>query len=341
MKTQRKVDKCLNCGESLLSEDNFCRICGQLNDDPNVSFGTLLFDFLSNYFSLDSRFSRSVVPFLFRPGYLTNRFIEGKRVSFANPIRLYLIISVVYFFLLSLLVTDLTDPYRNAEIADSQGNSMERAQVLDSLESAFNMEIATSAQKSNNIINIDLGDSLNDSALEQAWRSYREMKKSGLYSSGEMINKLVNDKQPWWLQLLIKQYIRIDSSDAASVTSYLVKNGSIMMFVLLPIFAFAVKLVYVRRKHLLYFHHLIHGIHLHSFAFFLFSLSILIDLVWSVEIGSFLLVLLMIYLYFSFKRVYQQGYFKTAAKLITLFLLYGGIFCIALVIEVMISLLIF
>ncbi|MEQ9298352.1 MAG: DUF3667 domain-containing protein [Cyclobacteriaceae bacterium] len=341
MKTQRKGEKCLNCGELLLPEDNYCRVCGQLNDDPNVSFGTLLFDFLSNYFSLDSRFSRSVVPFLFRPGYLTNRFIEGKRVSFANPIRLYLIISVIYFFLLSLAVTDLTDTFSNADMEDSAGNRLEGAQVLDSLESAFNMEIETSAEQSNNMINIDLGDSLNDSALEQVWLKYREMKKSGQYSSADMIDQLVSEQQPWWQQLLIRQYIRIDNSEVSSVTSYLIKNASIMMFFLLPIFALVLKLVYVRRKHLLYFHHLIHGIHLHSFAFVLFSLSILMSLVWSVDVDVYRVILLMVYLYFSFKRVYQQGYLKTAAKLITLFLLYGGIFCFALVIEVMISLLIF
>ncbi len=341
MKTQRKGNKCLNCGEPLLPEDNYCRICGQLNDDPNVSFSTLLFDFLSNYFSLDSRFSRSVVPFLFRPGYLTNRFIEGKRVSFANPIRLYLIVSVVYFFLLSLAATDVTETFSSAKESLSSDDQAKLSQVMDTIQVAMIRE-AEMDSTSNDLIQMSLGeDSTDNSNLENAWSAYQKLKKSGDFSTSEMIRKLTKEEYSWWETILIRQFIRIDNSDVTSITAYLIKNASIMMFVLLPIFALVLKIIYVRRKHFLYFHHLIHGIHLHTFAFFIFSLIPLLDLVWGVDIEAIALLLFGIYIFFSFKRVYAQSYIKTISKLFALFFIYGSVFALALVIEVIVSLLIF
>lgn len=341
MKHQRKGDKCLNCGESLLPEDNYCRICGQLNDDPNVSFGNLLFDFLSNYFSLDSRFSRSVVPFLFRPGYLTNRFIEGKRVAFANPIRLYLIVSVVYFFLLSLVATDVTETFSDAKDALSSNDQVKLSQAMDSIEVAMNREVEIDST-SNDLIQISLDeDSTNNSNLVNVWSQYQKLKKSSDYSTNEMVQILTIEEYSWWEIILIRQFVRIDNSDMTSITAYLIKNASIMMFVLLPIFALVLKIIYIRRKHFLYFHHLIHGIHLHTFAFFIFSLISLLNLVWGIDIQSLALLLFGVYIFFSFKRVYNQGYMKTISKLLALFFIYGSTFALALVIEVIISLLIF
>jgi len=93
MKTLRKTKKCLNCGQILSDIYDFCPLCGQENTDNNVSFKQLAGDFFSNYFSLDSKFLKSIKPFFINPGYLTNSFNNGKRKSYANPVRLYIIIS--------------------------------------------------------------------------------------------------------------------------------------------------------------------------------------------------------------------------------------------------------
>ncbi len=336
MRFQRKGDKCLNCGESLKPEDNYCPVCGQLNDDPNIPFKDLVYDFLSNYFSLDSRFSRSILPFLFRPGYLTNRFIEGKRVSYANPIRLYLIVSVIYFFLLSVVATDVTETY-----SSMQSNTTEEfIQMMDSTDREEFKRVQE--ESSGKLIQMDFGeDSLDNSKFENAWQKYQKLKKSDDLSTNELTDKVITEDFSWWEARIIRQFIKIDNSDVTSVTAYLIKNASIMMFVLLPIFALALKLVYIRRKNFLYFHHLIHSIHLHSFAFFIFSLIPLMDLVWGVDIDAPALILFVVYIFFSLKMVYRQGYFKTAVKQFTLFLMYGSAFAVGLVIEVLISLLIF
>ncbi len=101
MKIRRKSNNCLNCSSRLDSIYNYCPLCGQENNDNNVSFGNLMKDFFSNYFALDSRFTHSIKPFFIKPGYLTNKFNIGKRMSYANPVRLYLIVSLFFFFVFS------------------------------------------------------------------------------------------------------------------------------------------------------------------------------------------------------------------------------------------------
>ena len=72
-------------------------MCGQENTDNNVSFNMLIADFFNTFFALDSKFAKSFWPFLFRPGSLTNLYVSGKRMTYAHPLRLYLIASLFFF----------------------------------------------------------------------------------------------------------------------------------------------------------------------------------------------------------------------------------------------------
>ncbi len=95
--TLRKQSVCPNCQHVLAESDNFCPRCGQENTTKVVSFGTLVYEVVSDVFSWDSRWFQTVVPFLFQPGRLTNDFITGKRIRHMPPLRLYFFISVICF----------------------------------------------------------------------------------------------------------------------------------------------------------------------------------------------------------------------------------------------------
>ena len=62
-------------------------------------------EFIDNYLGLDSKMAHSVMPFLFNPGALTNRFNEGRIKHFIHPVRLYLVMSLFYFFTISYLLS--------------------------------------------------------------------------------------------------------------------------------------------------------------------------------------------------------------------------------------------
>ena len=102
MKIRRKTNECPNCKALLDEVYNYCPICGQENTDNTVSFNMLVADFFNTFFALDSKFAKSVKPFLFQPGFLTNQYLTGKRMTFAHPFRFYLIISLFFFFVFTI-----------------------------------------------------------------------------------------------------------------------------------------------------------------------------------------------------------------------------------------------
>ena len=104
MKRQlRRHDHCLDCGTPIAESDNFCSYCGQENSDYLVSLKRLLGDLFEELFQLESRLWRSLYDLFRRPGKLTLDYNAGRRVRYTSPLRLYLIASVAYFFVSSVL----------------------------------------------------------------------------------------------------------------------------------------------------------------------------------------------------------------------------------------------
>jgi hypothetical protein len=84
-----------------------------------------------------------------------------------------------------------------------------------------------------------------------------------------------------------------------------------IMFVLLPIYAFILQLLYVRR-HRYYVEHFVFSLHAHAFMFVLFTMIVLLRKVPIVP--SLLCLWVPIYILLAMKRVYGQGWPKTLTK---------------------------
>jgi len=54
---------------------------------------------------LDGRMVKSLSLLLTRPGFLSREYIRGRRVSYTSPVRMYLIISLLFFFVLPLILS--------------------------------------------------------------------------------------------------------------------------------------------------------------------------------------------------------------------------------------------
>jgi len=91
---------CKNCDQEFDKTYEFCPYCGQKAKDV-LTMGVLFYNTISNYFSFDARFLKSFLPLMFRPGYLPNKFVEGKRLLYSHPAQFYLFVSVIFFFLFS------------------------------------------------------------------------------------------------------------------------------------------------------------------------------------------------------------------------------------------------
>ena len=94
---------CLNCGASL--SGLFCASCGQRDLPPYPSVRELAVDAVSEFSGWDGRLASTLRALIQRPGKLTHEFLEGRRVRYISPLRLYLMASLVYFRLRQRLPT--------------------------------------------------------------------------------------------------------------------------------------------------------------------------------------------------------------------------------------------
>jgi len=100
------------------------------------------------------------------------------------------------------------------------------------------------------------------------------------------------------------------------------------MFLLMPLFALLLKLLYIRSGRY-YMQHLIFSIHFHAFVF-LTILAITVTRFFRIPVlsqwMSLLIMTIPLYLYLSMKRFYRQGFWPTFIKLNLLSISYGAIF---------------
>ncbi|WP_300376525.1 DUF3667 domain-containing protein [Henriciella sp.] len=87
---------CRNCGERV--EQRHCPHCGQLAASYHRPFFALIAESISDSLALDGRVARTLPLLLFRPGVLTKRYIGGRRARFVPPFRLFLLSSLLFYF---------------------------------------------------------------------------------------------------------------------------------------------------------------------------------------------------------------------------------------------------
>ena len=90
-----EYDQCRNCDARLTGQ--YCNSCGQRHQSQLISLWELFRDLLGNLFELDSRLWRSIVPLINRPGFLTTEYLAGKRIHYTPPLRMYLVLSILFF----------------------------------------------------------------------------------------------------------------------------------------------------------------------------------------------------------------------------------------------------
>lgn len=130
-------NKCLNCENDISEEDNFCSRCGQVNDLKKVSLKQYLSAYFDDFFSFDSRLLNTIVALIFKPGHVSKNYIAGKRMSYMNPFKLYIQITILFFLIIGLFNTiDKFKPVtETSEDFIPEMNAEQGKMVLDSIKS--------------------------------------------------------------------------------------------------------------------------------------------------------------------------------------------------------------
>jgi hypothetical protein len=251
----------------------------------------------------DSRVWRTFVPLLFRPGYLTQQFVKGRRASYLPPFRLYLILSVVFF-----LVIPLTSGGEGGDPAKAKVHVMAPADMRAALQKEID----------------ETNDPADKAELQTQLQQFDAVRtKLSPVLDGDTTHScsrlVAIDSVPLWVrQRLVSACAKTQVDHGRELGRSLVHNLGRAMFVLLPLIAALMMLMYwFPRRH--YVEHLLLLLHNHAFVFITLTVLVLMahfvaSDTWAGWIGITLSLYMIYYLYKSMRRVYGQGRLETLFK---------------------------
>ena len=324
---------CKNCDTKFNGE--FCPNCGQSIRDYDKPFSFIIYNFAGDFFAFDTRFFHTFVALLFKPGFLTKEYFEGRRVKYAPPFRVFIFISFVLFLLLQMYtnkgITTVLDSSWSEE--NSIGIDSTLKAITDSIFSGIHIQVdSLSDPESYHKLGLVIDSANSDSAEYKfdmdAVRSVSDLRHS-LKRYAQVIDEKLKTETDPEEQASLRKVSRLLSSPE-QVTAKILKYMSWAFFLLLPIFAVLLKLVYIRRKHN-YIRHLIFSIHTHSFIFVILTFIIGLHLIFTNNLGGISIVLILtipIYFIIALKKFYGQSIVKVILKFLSVSFLYNIIFWI-------------
>ncbi|MEH0158476.1 DUF3667 domain-containing protein [Limibacter armeniacum] len=269
-----------------------------------MSFRILCLDFIENLFSFDSKIGRSVIPFIFAPGKLTNEFLAGKRVKYVHPIRIYLACSILFFLLIGL-------SNRSTHSVGVEGGL---AEMQDSLEKE--LALADTVTDLPMGIKHKVDEELNPNLL-LAVRLFMLSKEQRNLSDDAFLDSLGVQSPSYIKKTIFLQSRKAIEDNGVQLTHAVLNNIPQALFILLPLFGLLLGLFYYRLKRY-YVEHLVFSIHLHAYFFFWMILIWLVGYLPS-STSSWLyyglFTMLCWYVFQMFRRVYKEKWSRSLMKM--------------------------
>ena len=331
---------CLNCGTEL--QGDFCHVCGQSGESLRRPFWSLLAEGIETLFSIDSRFARTVPDLLLRPGRMTRAYLDGQRTRFLPPFRLYVLASLVFFVVLPLVTgqglafmpkatanfeearAQVEESYKEGEMTEEEYQaSVER---IDHLEEAWNKGVpGLIAPDVPDVPDLEV-DGTDGTDPADEWEGF--MPKE----AADAVREAAANGNPDAARL---NRIIEEPNELAKNTMRWVPR---LMFVMLPLYASLLALVYMWRPQFLFFDHLIVSLHFHTALFFAMAVTGL--LVPFIGMGWVVLAMIVYsnwYLYRLNRVVYGRSGPTSVLRVLTLDSIYFGLLATGLLTAVILG----
>lgn len=294
---------CLNC--STILEGIYCHRCGQKDIPKRQTLGELLINFISSFWSYESKFFQTGKYLIFKPGFLAIEYTQGKRERYFHPARMYVFISFVYFLLFTTL------PDQNEPGPDETNKSTE------------NISYGTP---------FSIMDSIGYKSLSQ----YDSIQQS--LPAEKQDGWLTHFLQVRQIEITEKYQDNGDAFAEAFADSFS-SNFSKIFFFLLPVFALVLKLLYIRRD-FFYSEHLVFSIYYYNFFFLAGSFYMVLDVIpWMGWAAIFVGFWIAIYLVMAMKKMYRQSWTKTIFKYGAFIVVFAVFVGVGLLVNLIITLL--
>ena len=334
---------CENCGATLAGPH--CAQCGQAAIDYRRSFRHVIVDVLDSFLNWDSKFFATIGLLIVKPWRLTNEFLAGKRVRYLHPLRLYLLASILFFFAVNYGARGLRlEPGKISE-KNRSAVAAAVAEKRDEIEAELDKEnlSADERKKAQEALDYLTKPSAAATAVAEQQTSPTitptaspAIPPAASPADGEKRTYGAVNERPFlvfdadkksstpferWLEARAKEKMGEHGTKMGLFITTLFSNLPYMMLCCVPLFAFVLKVLYVRR-HIFYIDHLIYALHIHTFAYTGIMLIVLTTIGLNRAIpGAFagwmialLWIAFVVQIFLSIRRVYRQGWFISTFK---------------------------
>lgn len=337
---QFRSNSCLNCGHPLELSHRYCPNCAQLNSTKSLTVRDFIEEFLGSIIDYDSRLFRTIRAMLFRPGQISLDYINGKRVTYTNPFRFLLSLSIIYF-----LLQQLMGNYRDLDRFALDKSAKIKSEQPVNRDSTDRVSDVRERQGRNPIKLM-----LKSNATDQDSLLLVNPKKSIEAISGGLLHrffaktsafvKLIQEHELTQFEEAMDRFDLKDTDEdrfcfesAQSVWRLTQEPGSfinvllsrlpLVVFFFIPLFSIFPWLMFIRKKYT-YTDNLVFGFHIQSLFFILLLLGLLAEGLSDINFTGIAVTIFSVYLFAAMKRFYKMGTFRTIIS----YLLLNAIFTI-------------
>ena len=320
---------CLNCEHPLDISDKFCPNCSQANTTKKLTIRDFFSEFFASIISYDSKLRKTLSALIFKPGKISIDYIKGKRLTYTNPFRFLLSLAFIYFIMISL-TSDFSGldrlgldndniNFSNSDFVKWEGET-QKERINNS--AVFDSIMKKNKQKNDSILSLNPKLYFNSIATKSFMQRFFNkieyfqsgIKKNMFFSYDETLKKLlIEDTTENKNAFSIARSVVKIKNQPGTFVNYMVSKIPFIIFFFLPVFAVFIWLIY-NKKRFTYMDHLIFGFHNQSMLILLLIFSLLIEIIFEVNLSSIAITIFLTYLYMAMKKFYGQGIFKTTVK---------------------------
>jgi len=266
----RKDKTCLNCRHVV--EKRYCPNCGQENTDTRKTFHHLFIHFFEDLTHYENAFWKTIKNLYLRPSSLTKEYLSGKRLSYLAPVRLYIFISFITFFLIALLPNS-EDEYITSDQPIALKVTGKDGKVHDSIINQKKIKLADiiKANEAEQLKNHLSHEKINEGFLNFGYKNLKELDSCQNYGPAKeklddweysIVKKTLLVKAKYSQQELMEKFLEQARHDFPKT-----------LFIYMPLFAFILWLFHGKKR----WYYFDHGIFtLHYFSFLLLSVLLII-----------------------------------------------------------------
>lgn len=314
-----KQHACANCGfefSASSAHTNYCPNCGQENHNPRFPLIHYGYELLESFLHFDTKFLYSFKTLLFRPGVMTDDYINNIRGRYTPPFRLFVFISIFALIVMGIFEKNLAKSgYFGTYSEDAIHQNLTIGEIFDQSADTVKDQVLVPpfswVMKNPEVTNADL----------------RELKRMPKDSVGDWLIRYGYSSNLLTRFYALNKKLRISRHMTVPETSLMISSIFKWLFlIMIPINAFILFMVFYRKRNY-YYDTLLYSVHFTGFFLVLYALM-LMEILWLSKVNTTILVVLLLidllllalYLAFSLKKVFKFSWGSTGLRMIVSFL---------------------